>query len=568
MVNTIAIASIPNVNGRHGSLPMIHPPRFRCDAYAITALSECEKEYTQKYPEAEINILSWGLSATVAELSDRLNASGLDDSVRLLLSNSNIYLALIQQAVSELGGAEQVKTTKDVEGLYRTILRLVSNEPKRFLLARMVADVLNHKRVRITSANRQWERLDNLTLARGIPIRNGQVEPAVDAIIKIIRQEGNLPQYVDDYIDKLKEDKGVDPQVFTPSLRQSMVESLQRIGLRITSDADFQDDKYNAYFAVAYHEALTLSTVKDDPIDQFRSGKQPDWDFTVDSFDTAIDTQGVIPKNIKAAGALDYVYTLGELMRVFDVANALVLRWASGALDIPTGETAGSLYRFHKLRNERSTYEERAMLYKRVLNKGNGRLLSNMVANTAFPLLWHKLMVEVTEYIRKSEGKQMGSAFVSRSQIYQAVKNLQHNLTETMTGMAHIQVAEDYAHLQEALNILKADEILNMFGGRRKTLWSVIEQVAREDLGVMVPTAPLRTTAVEGNKIFQWVADFNEGFVQNSGFQSFLSSAEAWIIAQASIETGGAAFNGRRGAGNDDFDDQFDDAGNDDFENW
>jgi hypothetical protein len=547
---------------------MIHPPRFRCDAYAITALSECEKEYTQKYPEAEINILSWGLSATVAELSDRLNASGLDDSVRLLLSNSNIYLALIQQAVSELGGAEQVKTTKDVEGLYRTILRLVGNEPKRFLLARMVADVLNHKRVRITSANRQWERLDNLTLARGIPIRNGQVEPAVDAIIKIIRQEGNLPQYVDDYIDKLKEDKGVDPQVFTPSLRQSMVESLQRIGLRITSDADFQDDKYNAYFAVAYHEALTLSTVKDDPIDQFRSGKQPDWDFTVDSFDTAIDTQGVIPKNIKAAGALDYVYTLGELMRVFDVANALVLRWASGALDIPTGETAGSLYRFHKLRNERSTYEERAMLYKRVLNKGNGRLLSNMVANTAFPLLWHKLMVEVTEYIRKSEGKQMGSAFVSRSQIYQAVKNLQHNLTETMTGMAHIQVAEDYAHLQEALNILKADEILNMFGGRRKTLWSVIEQVAREDLGVMVPTAPLRTTAVEGNKIFQWVADFNEGFVQNSGFQSFLSSAEAWIIAQASIETGGAAFNGRRGAGNDDFDDQFDDAGNDDFENW
>jgi hypothetical protein len=568
MVNTIAIASIPNVNGRHGSLPMIHPPRFRCDAYAITALSECEKEYTQKYPEAEINILSWGLSATVAELSDRLNASGLDDSVRLLLSNSNIYLALIQQAVSELGGAEQVKTTKDVEGLYRTILRLVGNEPKRFLLARMVADVLNHKRVRITSANRQWERLDNLTLARGIPIRNGQVEPAVDAIVKIIRREGNLPQYVDDYIKKLQSDKGVDSQVFTPNLRQSMVESLQKIGLRITSDADFQDDKYNAYFAVAYHEALTLSTVKDDPIDQFRSGKQPDWDFTVDSFDTTIDTQGVTPKNIKAAGALDYVYTLGELMRVFDVANALVLRWASGALDIPTGETAGSLYRFHKLRNERSTYEERAMLYKRVLNKGNGRLLSNMVANTAFPLLWHKLMVEVTEYIRKSEGKQMGSAFVSRSQIYQAVKNLQHNLTETMTGMAHIQVAEDYAHLQEALNILKADEILNMFGGRRKTLWSVIEQVAREDLGVMVPTAPLRTTAVEGNKIFQWVADFNEGFVQNSGFQSFLSSAEAWIIAQASIETGGAAFNGRRGAGNDDFDDQFDDAGNDDFENW
>lgn len=568
MVNTTAAAPIFDVNGRYGSFPMIHSPRFRCDAYAIKALSECEKEYSKKYPEAENTLLGWGLSATVAELSDRLNSAGLEDSVRLLLSSSKIYLALIQQAVGELGNAEQVKTSKDIEGLYRTILRLVGDKPKRFFLARMVADVLNHKRIRITSANRQWERLDDLTLARGIPIRDSQVEPAVDAIIKIIRQEGNLPQYVDDYIEKLKANNSVDPQVFTPNLRQAMVDSLQRIGLRISSDSDFNQRKYNEYFALAYHDALKQSTVKDDPIDQFRLGKQPDWDFTVDSFDTAIDAQGVIPKNIKAAGALDYVYTIGELMHVFDVANALVLRWASGALDIPAGETAGSLYRFHKLRSERSTYEERAMLCKRVLNKGDGKLLSNMVANRSFPLLWHKLMVEVTEYIRKSEGKEMGNAYVSRSQIYQAVKNLQYNLTETMTGMAHIQVAEDYAHLQEAMNILKADEILNMFGGRRKTLWSVIEQVAKEDLGMMVPTAPLRTAAIEGNKIFQWVADFNEGLVQDSGFQSFLSAAEAWIIAQASIETRGAELNGHRRVENDGFDGDFDDAGDDDFDNW
>jgi len=106
-----------------------------------------------------------------------------------------------------------------------------------------------------------------------------------------------------------------------------------------------------------------------------------------------------------------------------------------------------------------------------------------------------------------------------------------------MTGMAHVQVTEDYAHLQEAMAILKADEILNKFGGRRKSIWSVIEQVAREDLRVMVPTAPLRSVAVEGNKIFQWIANFNESIVQESAFRTFLRAAEAWIIAQASLES-------------------------------
>ena len=521
-------------NGYGGTLPVVRPPHFKLDTYASNALEECEKYYRNNFSDAEETILTDGLSAIVAQLSDRLNATGLEDSLRLLLSRPPIYAALIRQAVKELGEVDQVKASKDIEGLQRTVLRLGIDQPKRFFWARMVADVLNQKRIRITSSNRQWERLDDLILSRGIPIRVGQVESAIDSIIKILRQEGNLPYYIGLYAER----SSVDAHAFkSPAFQQAMIDTLQKMGIKIASDAEFQAGRYDEYFALAYHEALKLSTVKDDPIDQMRTKGKVSWDFTIDAFDDADVVQGVIPDNIRAAGALDYVYTVGELMRVFDTGNALVLRWAGGVLDIPEGKTASDLYRFHKLRNERSTYEERAMLYKRVLNKGDGKLLSNMVANTGFPRLWHKLMVEVTEYIRKSEGKQIGDAYVSRAQLYQATKNLQYNLTETMTGMAHIQVTEDYAHLQEAMTILKADEILNMFGGRRKTIWSVIEQVAKEDLGVMVPTAPLRTLAVEGNKIFQWIAEFNEGIVREGEFREFLSAAEAWIIAQASIDS-------------------------------
>jgi hypothetical protein len=107
-----------------------------------------------------------------------------------------------------------------------------------------------------------------------------------------------------------------------------------------------------------------------------------------------------------------------------------------------------------------------------------------------------------------------------------------------MTGMAHRQVHEDYAHLQDALEIIKNEEIISRFGGRRKSLWNVIETIAKEDLGAPVPTASLRTLAVEGNRVFQWIANFKEGTVKEDHFKAFLSAGEAWIIAQASVDSG------------------------------
>jgi hypothetical protein len=316
-----------------------------------------------------------------------------------------------------------------------------------------------------------------------------------------------------------------------------MINYLIKIGLQITSEIDFKAGKFDEYFALAYNEALKTSTAAEDPIDQARTkGSETTWDFTVDIFD-AVQEQAVIPANIRAAGALDYIYYIGERLQVFNVANALVLRWASASLDIPDGKTAAALYRFHKLRSDRSTPEERAMLYKRVFDRGNGKLLSNMVVNEPFPGLWSTLMTEIAEYIRKSENNKSSDNNVSRTQLYQATKNLQYNLSEHMTGMAHLQVTEDYAHLQEALTILKFDDILNHFGGRRKNIWNVIETVAKQDLGIAIPSSAIRTIAIEGNKVFQWIAKFNEGMVKENEFKALLDAGEAWIIAQASLDS-------------------------------
>lgn len=465
------------------------------------------------------------------ELTKKLDSSGLEDIPRALLSNSEIYAFVLLQATESI-------QADDIAGLASAVLLRVSDLPKRYFLARILAEVTSDLQIKI---NPNQTRIVNLTLEQGIDIRAGQVRPSVTAILSVIHREKNIPDYLKKYIE---ERSALPESSFTSTIQKLMVDYL--INLKVdfktnkknqTADDLFNSGAYDEYFILAYNEALRTSAAADDPIDTARiKGGQVTWNFQVDAFD-AVDRQGVIPANIKAAGALDYVYTIGEVMRVFDVANALVLRWASGMLDIPEGQTASALYRFHKLRNERNTPAERAMLYKRVLSKGNGKLLSSMVVNSAFSGLWHQLMAEVAEYIRKSERSK--DVWVSKSPLYQATKNLQYNLTEHMTGMSHVQVTEDYAHLQEALNILKSEEILTHFGGRRKSLWSVIEQVAKEDLGVMIPTSTLRSLAVEGNRIFQWIANFeSEAAVRSADFDNLLSAAESWIMSQASLEAG------------------------------
>lgn len=473
-----------------------------------------------------------GLSVErITQLTKRIDNNGLDDTSRLLLSSSDIYASLIAQA---LGSVQP----SDIVGLTSSVMLRVGGLPKRLFLAAIIALVTQDLQILITDNQndpkyKQWARLPDLAVERGISIRAGQVRADVEKLLNVMNSEGSLPYYVNEYIKR----SAIPATSFTPAVKQAMTDYLIRLGVQIGDDANFKRGLYDEYFILAYNEALKLKTVAEDPIDTARTkGGEVNWNFTIDSFET-VDVQGVVPANIKAAGALDYIYYIGEGMRLFEVANALVLRWASGMLDIPEGKTAAALYRYHKLRNERNTPEERAMLYKRVLNKGNGRLLSNMVVNQAFPTLWQQLMVEVTEYIGKVEGSKSKEGWVSRSPMYQATKNLQYNLSEHMTGMSHVQVTEDYAHLQEALDILKADEIVGKFGGRRKSIWSVIEQIAKEDLGVAIPTSTLRSIAVEGNRVFQWVANFDESVIRENDFNDFLQAAEAWIIAQASLDS-------------------------------
>jgi hypothetical protein len=357
-------------------------------------------------------------------------------------------------------------------------------------------------------------------------------------------------------------------ELVTPRVADIMLRYVERLGVDFTQAAA---PDYDDYFALAYEHAVRRLTSADDPIQAKFTGSLTESDFMVDPL-LGIEQQQVIAKNIRAAGALDYIFQLGERLGVFGLCDALVLRWAHGALDIPDGAAADRLYRYWKLRDERSSAEERGLLYRRILAKGPTRVLQGMVVNDDFPRLWGNLMQHVVDYIDKSEKTRPDDRGPSKVRIARATKQLQYNLTEHMTGMAQVQTAEVYAQLRDALELMADPQIVAIVaGGRRQTLWTVIERLTREELGMSINVEALRSVAVDGNRVFGWVAEYAPGSEDTTGFLDFLDAAETYIVAEASVQGDNTRGAGGDGKEDDEFDDsfddfdRFDDLANDDF---
>jgi hypothetical protein len=98
-----------------------------------------------------------------------------------------------------------------------------------------------------------------------------------------------------------------------------------------------------------------------------------------------------------------------------------------------------------------------------------------------------------------------------------------------------------YMQLREAIDILGAPEIVAQLSSGRhgRGVWAVIDRLGKEELGQSIDVGTIRTLAVEGNKVFQWIADFDRGTVTESQFEQARDAAEAWIIAASGMEAAG-----------------------------
>ena len=123
-----------------------------------------------------------------------------------------------------------------------------------------------------------------------------------------------------------------------------MAKYLVKVGLNVKKeDIDNPSDKFDEALFYAY--AQTVKKIgpgggsNEDPISNLYSNSyDSEWDYMVDTFET-IEEQGVDKENIYAAAALFYIKTLGDDLGIFRIADAIILAWTQGRLDIPQGET-------------------------------------------------------------------------------------------------------------------------------------------------------------------------------------------------------------------------------------
>lgn len=523
------------------SVLSIQPPTDAVDGFVAKAIDALYRDAGGDELLRRVNaaLLAEGLTEAVGRATAKLNTGGIDRTQRLLLAISPVYARIIESAMTAMPADTLNRTVaagrrrvdfEDTAGLIAFIVRTLDGPggSREAYAEKLVAAVIADRGLNVTPEVRAIVMAD--VAERELPTASAKVDELVSSLITQRRATVTVELAVDRYAQSGE----IDPVRFTPAVRRSMIGFLRDLGVTFPLGGVGPNNRsFDEYFALAYNNALRSGDGSEtDPIDAIRQkGALTTWDFTVDTFET-VEEQGVVAQNILAAGALDYVFNLGERLGIFKLADALVLRWASGAFDAEPGKASADLYRYWKLRPERVSPEERAMIYRRILARGNGKLLSGMVQNDSFPTMWGTLMEKATDFIRRSEENASKDRTVSRQPIFQATKQLQYNLTEHTTGMAHMQITEMYHHLLEAKQVL--EHAISYFStGSRKSLWTVIERASREWFDEAPNISAIRSAAVDGNAVFHWVAEFDASNVTDQQFQTFLESSESWIIAIA-----------------------------------
>lgn len=469
-------------------------------------------------------LLEEGLAATIGTVSSRFRKSSIDNNLRYLISNEAVYVYCLNQSYFS-------DNIKDADGLFGRVM-IYAKEVREYLNEAIAENFF--RKNKLDSNDIPLDAFKEMAASSGIPYASGQPDSYLENLLNKLMKYGALPQLVEKYILKGE----IETSNITPDIKKKMVEHLHKIGVRITAaEVEASRSKYDEYLALAYSHARKLTGGVNDPLRNLYSDVSVDtFDYKVDYFET-IEEQSIDRANIMGAAVLFYTKVLSDDMGLLRIADAIIMAWTQGKLDIPHGETATKLYRYYKFRKERMTAEERNMFYKVVFNAGNAEVLENSVVNTDFPKLWNSLMQETVKYIQKVETKDSSEEFVSKVGIYNSIRNLQYNISVFMTGMIKSLLPEMYAQLQSAIEIIKQPEVVSQLGqGYQRNMWKVVERMGAEVFNSVPNVSALKTIAIKGHSIFSVIAAFDEAQFTEESFRKFINDVEEFIVANGQID--------------------------------
>lgn len=364
-------------------------------------------------------------------------------------------------------------------------------------------------------------------IGRDFQIGGDDSESLIVATVDQINSNNNYEEFVDQYFEQNAEfkNKGKDIPL---SVKNKMIELLLGYDLDI---AKFKKSEHNEFFALAYAEAIKVSQGGGDPIDALRNnGNVSEWDFTFDSDDSQTDNV-IIKENIKAAGALYNLFLLGDQLHMFALTDSVILKWWNGEIDVPKGDISNKMYRYYKLRSERNSSEDRGMLYKRIFNMGEGKEMKGVMVNDDFTTLWNNLLDEVIKYIAKREDKISNEEVISKQPIFRAIREIQYNLSSSMTGIASISTREIYANYLECKFILGHKELISQVTrGRSRNINEVIRTLSAE-LYQEVPNVSAYFEAARTiDYMFDFISNFNGIALGSEAFEDFVTVVDHYIL--------------------------------------
>lgn len=514
-------------------------------------------------------------SLIVSQVRDLLGQESLDDVEKLILGDRHSYVALLRRAIYQTTGPVSAPVSPDPGAVKFYLMQLVGDAAKRFY-TEITHQFFDDNNIS-ADPNTQSAVIDRLKLS-GIYVQDPY--SSINDVYQVVKKLGNLPYLVDTFFNKGE----ILSDSITDALKAEMVNFLRTLNLNTSiiaasvtpdpvSGLDVMGESFDEYFVAAYQHSLKVSSGLEDPIFQvYNPNYSSSWNLEVDLFEN-LEDQANIPDHVRAAGALQYCYILGEVMGIYHVVDYLTLMWAQGRLALSRGEASTKLYSYFKRRDDRMTNEERAMTWKQVLNLGNAPTMQNLVVNTEYTHLMDTLLKNVVEFMSKTESFDSGSGNVSPESIFISINGLQGNLSSYMVGKPLADVHELYAQLKDCLEILKTEEIRDQLGGgRQKNIWAVIGKVLREDLKRNVSVPAAKAAAVEVNKMFNYIANFDYSRRHYSSLSDFIQSTEAYILAYeqlgSAVESpmkGHDSHHSHRADGMDEFEDE---AFDDDFDNW
>ncbi|MBS0125001.1 hypothetical protein [Thetidibacter halocola] len=277
-------------------------------------------------------------------------------------------------------------------------------------------------------------------------------------------------------------------------------------------------------------------------------------DYSVSYYEDRITAPEYERASVEAAAQMYLTMVWGDMLGVFPAVDRIAMQSAGDGqapilLEVRSRELSDDLRmyvldeEFRDLKTGRVSRRvapaERQMFYRQLFGLGDAPVVEDQHVNPDFQRYWAVLMMETVKYIGKVEENGDNYSSISASKVYQAIEDLQYNLSAYCTGLPKIAAPTMYAELDFVIRrILDSDDVKQQLGRRgSQSFWKVIEQVRG-----MQDFTPLRNKGMYGHKILSTVARATPALVEDqSAFEDFIASVEAFILAEDQLaEAGGS----------------------------